>query len=119
MRCPTPQHGLCHGFEPRIGDTTENELSVMVARVGKRQKVWARLKLAEMRQELGGVCSRCGASERLEFHVWPPDSAHHGTSTDTRATYYRARMLLGEVSLLCKDCHLKLTRQGVPNATPF
>ena len=76
--------------------------------MSKRQKIWARNLLAEIRQRLGGKCTLCGAVENLELDcINPEGDKHHKMSTDQRASFYRVQHAINNLQLLCEKCHNK------------
>jgi 5-methylcytosine-specific restriction endonuclease McrA len=74
--------------------------------MSKRQKLWAAKVRETLRIRLGWICRECGETSGLEFDcITPTGHAHHRLSTDQRATFYRRQMAVGNLQLLCADCH--------------
>ena len=66
-------------------------------------------KIAELKEQLGGQCCKCGSKEKLEFNH------KHPTGNDVRiTTCWDRKELEGEmkkVELLCKKCHREVTNK--------
>jgi len=74
--------------------------------MGKRQKVWARRSRDRLRADLGGRCAWCGGVEDLQFDcIIPQGHWHHKTEWSWRMSFYRGQLLLGNLQLLCEECH--------------
>jgi 5-methylcytosine-specific restriction endonuclease McrA len=74
--------------------------------MGKRQKAWARAARARLISILGGACTRCGATEQLEFDCTvPTGDAHHRFDTSHRMSFYHRQYQLGNLDLLCEVCN--------------
>lgn len=73
--------------------------------MGKRQRIWAARKTAELREQLGGKCKACGTTEDLTFDLIEPDCAHHSREWSWRISFYRQAADRGELQLLCGPCN--------------
>ena len=74
--------------------------------MASRQVIWARRVKQELREIMGERCRRCGATEELEFDcIEPQGHHHHQVGTVGRATFYRLQHKIGNLQLLCPDCH--------------
>lgn len=59
---------------------------------------------------LGGSCQLCGRTEHLEFHLLSGDgAAHHLMSSRDRVYFYSAEAARGNLRLVCRDCHRRLS----------
>lgn len=75
------------------------------------QRKWAYAVLSKLRATLGGVCATCGTDADLEFDcIEPQGDKHHRWETNRRAVFYRRQHGVGNLQLLCKDCHAVKTR---------
>jgi len=78
--------------------------------MAKRQRIWARKALDRIRVVLHGRCNHCGATESLEMDcIIPKGHQHHAAGISSRACFYRAQLRLGNLQLLCTQCHTKKT----------
>ena len=78
--------------------------------MGKRQKIWARRARARLIESLGGRCVRCGTVEHLEFDcITPRGHDHHRCDSSSRICFYRFQHRLGNLQILCANCHLLKT----------
>lgn len=76
--------------------------------MGKRQNAWGRLKMLELRAELGNICNwiNCTKTEKLQFDcIQAMGHKHHRCSQSERATFYRRQHALGNLQLLCPKHH--------------
>ena len=65
----------------------------------------ARLRAA-LRVELGSCCAWCDGTRSLEFDlVVPVNRLHHRSSALGRLSCYRRQLHLGNLQLLCRECH--------------
>lgn len=65
---------------------------------------------AELVSVLGGHCQSCSSTHKLEFHFHGfGGENHHFMPWPERIRWYWSRHLRGEVTLLCKLCHQKVT----------
>ena len=71
-------------------------------------------KIKEYKDYLGGKCIKCGSINNLEFdHINPKEKCF----TITKKTTYNWDIIkkeLDKCQLLCKECHLKKTRENYP-----
>lgn len=59
-----------------------------------------------MVSEMGGRCSRCPATEKLEFHHTKPRTwAANRVGRWSRLKLYREDWLRGDIELLCSRCN--------------
>ena len=70
----------------------------------------ARQSRAELIQRLGAKCVQCGATHQLELDCWPlPETSHHFMPMPERVRFYWRMHQVGNIRLLCKSCHVRLT----------
>lgn len=59
-------------------------------------------------ESLGGKCSACGITVCLELHLVDSDGGkHHSLFGPARQVFYLRMMLMGNLLILCSDCHKK------------
>lgn len=82
--------------------------------MARRQRVAAAKRRRLLVRVLGGVCQWCYERKRLEIDVIEPnDKLHHRRmSSDQRIAYYVKQFQLGNLQLLCSECHH--TKHQVP-----
>lgn len=74
--------------------------------MAKRQRNWAKRRSEQLRTVLGGKCSACGETEKLEFDCRQPKGhRHHTLEYSSRVSFYLAEHRRGNLQLLCKDCN--------------
>ncbi len=69
---------------------------------------------------LGGKCQQCGSTVALEFHIQSNrknGKDHHGLGPAGRIAFYERAARMGELRLLCIDCHRGLTVLRPANLT--
>lgn len=74
-----------------------------------------RKRLALAKERLGGKCSNCGSTEKLEFHHLNPETK---TQNIPYMATFKLETFLKEVDkcqLLCKPCHCKIPRRTEPH----
>ncbi len=72
--------------------------------------MWARRVKLELKEIMGATCNRCGCAGALEFDcIEPQGHDHHKIGTVGRATFYRLQHKIGNLQLLCPDCHATKT----------
>jgi len=84
--------------------------------MGKRQKAWARRETDRLRQVLGGCCSVCGTTDKLEFDVIivvGNNDHHRKMDWSHRMSFYRKQHSLNNLQLLCKY------HNGLKSDNPF
>jgi len=65
---------------------------------------------AILRARLGGKCSLCPATDNLQFHLKCGDGAeHHAMNSVSRVYFYVREAALGNIEILCGDCHRTVT----------
>ena len=75
-------------------------------RMARRHKLWAQATRQRMTLILGGKCTACRSTERLEFDcIVPMGHMHHAGSAPDRIVFYRRQMQAGNVQLLCTHCN--------------
>jgi 5-methylcytosine-specific restriction endonuclease McrA len=87
--------------------------------MARRQKQWAARVRAGLLEQLGGACVNCGTDRFLELHHtdhhrWTP--SHLDPSA--RATEYRRAAARGDLVILCRACHGRVTRIAASNSGP-
>lgn len=76
--------------------------------MGKINNMQARRYRDTLRVLMGGACQDCGRPDRLEFHVIVPQGHdHHRSGFEGRMRFYRRQYAIGNLALLCADCHRK------------
>lgn len=75
--------------------------------MGMRQREWAKRKTAELREQLGGACVDCGATEELQFDCIRPqgDNHHERMEWSWRLSFYRQQHAQGNLALRCIRCN--------------
>jgi 5-methylcytosine-specific restriction endonuclease McrA len=77
-----------------------------LAAVGRSQKNWARKARQSLIEVLGGCCCMCKTSDSLEFDcIEPQGDEHHRMDTSARMSFYRSQFRIGNLQVLCSDCH--------------
>lgn len=79
-------------------------------KISQYQKTRRDLRLATLRERLGGKCANCGSTEKLHFHHKNPSTKLFSISAAVASSNMDA--LIAEVDkceLLCKVCHSKQT----------
>lgn len=63
-----------------------------------------------VRSELGNRCHQCGLGKCLQFHLKVSDGGqHHRFGSLRRARFYLGQLVVGNLQLLCADCHSAVT----------
>lgn len=73
----------------------------------RQRRSWLRRRNL-LREELGGVCKKCGSRNRLEFHhphgrAWKPREVNRWT----RIARYWRDYFAGNLELRCHSCHME------------
>lgn len=71
---------------------------------------------AELIEQLGGKCAKCGSTDKLEFDHWPRACtwAHNKKNPWQRMKIYMEEAAKGMIRLLCRRCNRK---QGDPDTS--
>ena len=78
--------------------------------MGLRQRIWARRQFVRLFKLLGDQCAWCGVTAPLEFDcIEPMGPVHHRSGPSARACFYRRMYSIGNLQVLCFDCHRRKT----------
>lgn len=76
-----------------------------------RQKQWAHKIKSELKKLMGSECVNCGSKYKLQFDcIKPQGHMHHRCDYSMRISFYRKQFLVGNLQLLCEQCHIVKTR---------
>jgi len=81
----------------------------------KRKKEWIRIKTLELKNMLGGKCSKCGYNkciQALEFHHMGVDKEGHITKIIKNSSRQKALKEVKKCILVCANCHRELHYLG-------
>lgn len=74
--------------------------------MGKVQQAWARKTRDRLMEELGGECTECGTTEKLEFDcIVAQGDKHHKMEFSWRMSFYRKQHAEGNLQILCQSCN--------------
>ena len=74
--------------------------------MGKRQKLWAKVKRQQLMHALGNRCAFCGNTEFLTFDCKVAcGHSHHALDTSARMSFYLGQFRAGNLQVLCQSCN--------------
>lgn len=91
---------------------------------GQKMKDYLRKYLPEWRERrrkeailrLGGKCAKCGSCKRLDFDHVDPKTKVLAIGKMWQSSRARFETELAKCQLLCKECHIKKSRDEMPKA---